>query len=92
MELSLKDFLKEASTPEEEMGPQFIEYATRGDSDSCSFILSTGFDVNFRHPSYGWTALHVAAREGHLAIVKLLVTKGADVNVQDFLGRTPLHR
>ena len=35
--------------------------------------------------------LHYAANKGYLEIVKLLLEKGADINVQDNDGRTPLH-
>ena len=41
----------------------------------------------------GYTALHFAAREGHLNIVKLLIDHGADVNKQTTVGgATALHR
>lgn len=35
--------------------------------------------------------LMLAAHDGEVEIVRSLVAGGADVNVQDFLGRTPLH-
>ena len=38
----------------------------------------------------GTTALHEAARAGHLAVVQLLVEKGANLNAPDFSGLTPL--
>ena len=37
------------------------------------------------------TALHVAAREGHEDVVKLLVSSGAEVNLQDEDDYSPLH-
>jgi len=39
----------------------------------------------------GDTALHVAARLGHLAVVKVLLDAGATIDVRDCFGRTPLH-
>lgn len=39
----------------------------------------------------GSTPLHTAALQGHETIVKLLLEKGADVNVKDRDGRTALH-
>lgn len=41
---------------------------------------------------YGCTALHKAAAAGHLALVHLLVEKGAVANIRDCLNLTPLHR
>ena len=34
--------------------------------------------------------MHLAAEEGHKQIVELLIAKGANVNVEDKAGRTPL--
>jgi ankyrin repeat protein len=36
------------------------------------------------------TPLHIAVASGHRDIVELLVTRGADVNVKDRMGQTPL--
>jgi len=36
------------------------------------------------------TALHIAAAEGQLEIVVFLLRKGANINVKDQRGRTPL--
>jgi len=38
----------------------------------------------------GRTTLHSAAREGHTEVIELLIAKGADVNVKDKDGTTPL--
>jgi ankyrin repeat protein len=38
----------------------------------------------------GWTALHFAARNGHLDVAKLLLANKADVNVKTKIGMTPL--
>ena len=39
---------------------------------------------------YGATALHHAAIKGHLKIVRLLLAHGADLQLKDTNGRTPL--
>jgi ankyrin repeat protein len=39
----------------------------------------------------GQTPLHYASGEGHIDIVRFLVSKGVDVNVRDDEGDTPLH-
>ncbi|MBS1987574.1 ankyrin repeat domain-containing protein [Candidatus Dependentiae bacterium] len=40
---------------------------------------------------YGKTRLHYAAQLGQVTEVESLLKKGVDVNIQDFVGRTPLH-
>jgi ankyrin repeat protein len=40
----------------------------------------------------GWSLLHIASRKGNPEIVKLLITKGADINIKDNNGETPLHK
>ena len=39
----------------------------------------------------GWTCLHAAAYNGHLAICRLLLDKGAQLEAKDSGGGTPLH-
>jgi ankyrin repeat protein len=39
----------------------------------------------------GWTALHVAASEGKLSSVEILLNHRADVNAKTVNGATPLH-
>ena len=39
----------------------------------------------------GWTPLHLAAENGQLTTVRLLLSKGAKINKQNRYGRTPLH-
>ena len=34
--------------------------------------------------------MHLAVEEGHKQIVELLIAKGANVNIEDKAGRTPL--
>jgi ankyrin repeat protein len=41
---------------------------------------------------YGHTPLSRATRNGHEAVVKLLLEKGADVKSKDGVGRTPPSR
>uniref|UniRef100_A0A8B9V3Q7 Uncharacterized protein n=1 Tax=Anas zonorhyncha TaxID=75864 RepID=A0A8B9V3Q7_9AVES len=38
------------------------------------------------------TLLHVAAANGHLAVMEYLISRGAKPDVKDKKGRTPLHR
>lgn len=45
-------------------------------------LQSHKLDVNSRH-ILGWTALHVAAMNGHSSVVKILLDAGADPNLGD---------
>jgi len=47
--------------------------------------------VNVKDESNGNTAIHIAAQNGHLEIVTMLVKAGADVNAQNAGGQTALH-
>ncbi|HEX6309784.1 MAG TPA: ankyrin repeat domain-containing protein, partial [Longimicrobiales bacterium] len=57
--------------------------------DVVSFLLDHGVDVGTRAPKDGDTALHIAAYNGHVALVELLLERGAPVNVADDVYRTP---
>jgi len=48
-------------------------------------------DVHLRTQSHGWTPLLFAIRQGNLAMVKLLLEKGADPNVCNENGKSPIH-
>ena len=53
-------------------------------------IDSNDADVNARDRLYGRTALIIAAVEGHLEIVRMLVEAGSDLNIVDAEGSTAL--
>lgn len=48
-------------------------------------------NINIQDES-GYTALHYCAQNGKLALAKLLIDKGADVNRKDIYGNTPLFK
>jgi hypothetical protein len=56
-------------------------------------LLHKGADLNLLGPRrYGYgSALHIAVREGHLQIAKLLIDRGAEIDVLDHKDFTPLH-
>ena len=66
-------------------------HATIGGAiDQAEILLAQGADINVTD-GRGQTPLHLAVREGHLALAKLLLAKGADINAQDKFGWTALH-
>ena len=62
--------------------------------ETINFLLNNGADIEspFRHhhPELTSTPLLLAVAKGNLEAVKLLVEKGANLNVQDPYGRSPL--
>ncbi|HEX9760646.1 MAG TPA: ankyrin repeat domain-containing protein [Candidatus Acidoferrales bacterium] len=76
-----------SQTPQEE---EFFAAVRRGDLSAVRAALDAGMDVNAKY-RYGATALFPACDRGHVEIVKLLLERGAEVNVQDtFYRATPL--
>jgi ankyrin repeat protein len=52
-------------------------------------LVEMGADVNARGP-FGWTAMHAAAYHGRNDIIELLINHGANIEVMDNFGQTPL--
>jgi ankyrin repeat protein len=87
-----------------EKADAFLEATRKGDAAGVRKLLDEGVDVNTRF-RYDRTALSYACDRGHLEVVKLLLERGADVNVEDTfyhatalnwavnpaMGRTPQH-
>ena len=68
----------------------FISAASEGDSDEVQAFLDFG-TVDVDQGDYdSRTALHLAASEGRLEIVRMLCEAGADVNAEDRWGHRPL--
>jgi ankyrin repeat protein len=67
------------------------EAADQGKASEVAQLLESGALIDDAGAKSGMTALHRAARKGHVRVVKYLVKKGANVNCQDINGNTPLH-
>ncbi|MDJ0974969.1 MAG: ankyrin repeat domain-containing protein [Planctomycetota bacterium] len=63
--------------------------AEAGDLEAVKRALDAGTDPN-AVPEDTWSALHIATLKGHEPVVKLLIARGADVNLVQF-GALPLH-
>lgn len=61
-----------------------------GTTEITKFLLSSGADIYMTDKKNGATALHPAAFNGNLSTVKLLLSKGADINRRDSNKVTPL--
>ena len=58
----------------------------------CKVLIENGAEVHVTN-KLGKTALHKAVYNGLLPIVKMLLDKGVDLNIQDDVyGNTPLHK
>jgi ankyrin repeat protein len=81
-----------------EGGPLLAEFSGNGNAKGVAQLLDLGVDVNARHAegdgyfgvAKNSTALHSAAWRARPATVKLLLERGALVDVKDANGRTPL--
>lgn len=60
-------------------------------SDVAEFLINNGVDVNtVVYPYTEWTVLMAAVNAGHLDVVKMLVRKGASLDMRDKGGKTAL--
>nr|XP_061809354.1 ankyrin repeat domain-containing protein 16-like [Nerophis lumbriciformis] len=57
----------------------------------CFLVRELQVDVNQRATGLELTALHYAAKEGHVSTIKALLDLGADLHARDKKGRTALH-
>jgi len=61
-----------------------------GRPEILKILLDRGAEPDFKDTKFGRTALHLAAVEGHLDAVRLLVDRGANIYARTFIGATPL--
>ncbi|KAF4995252.1 hypothetical protein FDECE_12859 [Fusarium decemcellulare] len=56
----------------------------------CRVLACEGFDLNEQNAMTDETPLHLAATHGHLPIVQLLIEHGAETDLRNNLGYTPI--
>ena len=78
-------------------GARLAEFAGTWNTAGVEHLLDLGVPVDARYAGDGYfdiardsTALHVAAWKLHLPTVTLLIGRGAEINLEDAKGRTPL--
>jgi len=81
--------LKPESLAASEASLQFLQACGGGDLGAAKQYLDRGGDVNARGLR-GRTGLHEAAYKGHREVVALLLARGAEADVRDDDGKTPL--
>ena len=67
-----------------------VDAAGFGDVDEVLGILDQGANINYLWPLYNISALMMAVSEGNDDIVRLLLERGANTNIQDSRGFTAL--
>lgn len=73
-----------------EMGKALHEAVLGDHQEIVNDLLEGGASIDAKDKN-GSTPLHLAAREGKLAIVQLLILKGADKDAMDSRQKTPLY-
>ncbi len=78
---------------QDETGETAVHIAARFGHDECVKVLLNGSEtqkanLELAEKSFAWTALHIAAVDGHLGVARLLVEAGADVDKADSSGWT----
>jgi ankyrin repeat protein len=77
-------------TPNDKLGFSLTVAVMGNNATACRRALAKGADVNWRGLDH-MPALHRAAKDGNVALVRLLIKAGADVNLDGGAGVQPLH-
>ena len=84
------DFMNALNTTNRKGFTPLMLAVRKGHLHSALSLVAAGADPDVCHPETGNTALHYAAEAGNQSLVKLLVVYGADINIKNEAGKTPL--
>lgn len=94
----MRDFKKSIreifNRPSQRERAAFLAAITAGDAQLCRDFMArfNGIGSTRGEDATGSYPLHIAAAQGHLSILRLLIAAGTDVNARDGNRETPLHR
>lgn len=60
----------------DELLERFLDASSRGDVETVSVLMSQSRELLNRRGEQGWTALMLAARNGHYEVAKVLLSNG----------------
>lgn len=63
----------------------------KGENDAALKLIESGVDIEAKDPGSGASALHYAVMKDNMALIELMLRRGADVNSRTRSGTTPLH-
>jgi ankyrin repeat protein len=89
-----KDLLPEFISAVDHYGQTALHWAASQGNGAASTSFCEVMkpeDINIQATISQQTALHFAVQGGHLDVVRLLIAKGADVDLKDVEGRTALN-
>jgi len=69
---------------------RLIDFAAQGDQNTVTLLLSAGLSPSAGDRVRRVTALHNAASQGHVELVRLLLSRKAKLDARDWQGATPL--
>ncbi|NVJ10777.1 ankyrin repeat domain-containing protein [Myxococcus sp. AM001] len=75
----------------EELAAALCAAVLAGNAEILELLLQTGANPNVSPAGTHWGALHVAVEQEQLALIPMLIASGANVNLPDANGMTPLH-
>ena len=87
---TIYEIMEEEERRQFSAGMEFLDAARKGDATTMREFTETGFNVNFRHPVSGMTALHFIASGGSKRLLRSFLEDGVpDFLVKDNQNRLP---